>query len=117
MISSDSMFQEATSAGFTNDSAQNVDWIWQGYLARGATTLLTSQWKAGKTTLVSILLARMAAGGQLGGLPVAKSSAAVVSEERLENWRRRHDRLDFGNDLCFLCRPFPARPRARHGWR
>jgi hypothetical protein len=37
-----------------------VDWIWQGYLARGATTLLTSQWKSGKTTLVSILLSKLA---------------------------------------------------------
>jgi hypothetical protein len=28
-----------------------VDWLWDGYLARGSVTLLTSQWKTGKTTL------------------------------------------------------------------
>jgi hypothetical protein len=78
-------------------------------LARGAGTLLTSQWKTGKTTLVSVLLARMARGGQLAGLEVARSRAAIVSEGRRENWRRRHDLLQFGDDLVFLCRPFEAR--------
>ena len=34
----------------------HVDWFWQGYLAAGNITLLTSQWKAGKTTLLAILL-------------------------------------------------------------
>jgi hypothetical protein len=102
---SDFLFQQATPASFA-DSDQNVDWLWRGYLARGATTLLTSQWKAGKTTLLSLLLARMAAGGQLAGLPVTTARVAVVSEERLENWRRRHERLHFGQDLAFLCQPF-----------
>src|SRR5262249_39390829 len=37
-------------------------WLWQGYLAPGNVTLLTSQWKSGKTTLVSILLARLKEG-------------------------------------------------------
>ena len=27
-------------------------WLWQGYLTPGNVTLLTSQWKAGKTTLL-----------------------------------------------------------------
>ena len=43
------------------------DWLWQGYLAPAMTTLLTSQWKSGKTTLVSVLLARLERGGQLLG--------------------------------------------------
>ena len=46
-------------------------WLWHGYLAAGAVTLLTSRWKAGKTTLLSVLLARMGAGGELAGLSVA----------------------------------------------
>src|SRR6202007_2157095 len=46
-------------------------WLWQGYLSPGKVTLLTSQWKSGKTTLVSLLLARMQQGGQLAGLPGA----------------------------------------------
>ena len=30
-----------------------ADWLWQGFVARGNVTLLTSMWKAGKTTLLS----------------------------------------------------------------
>ena len=63
-------------------------WLWQGYLGHGRLTLLTSQWKSGKTTLVSVLLARMATGGLLAGLPVAAGRAAVVSEEGPHDWHR-----------------------------
>src|SRR5450755_3582489 len=34
------------------------DWLWQGYLRPGAVTLLTSLWKSGKSTLLSVLLSR-----------------------------------------------------------
>ena len=37
-------------------SRAGVTWLWHGYLAAGQVTLLTSQWKAGKTTLLSVLL-------------------------------------------------------------
>ena len=56
-------------------------WLWQGFLAPGAVTLLTTQWKAGKTTLAAVLLARLKAGGELAGLPLAAGGAVVASEE------------------------------------
>ena len=46
-----------------------VWWLWRGYLAPGNVTLLTSQWKSGKTTLLSVLLARRVAGGTLAARP------------------------------------------------
>jgi hypothetical protein len=42
-------------------------WLWEGFLARGGITLLTSLWKSGKSTLLATLLARMKEGGQFGG--------------------------------------------------
>ena len=56
-------------------------WLWHGYLAPGAVTLLTSQWKTGKTTLAAVLVARLKTGGMLAGLPLAAGRAVVVSEE------------------------------------
>jgi len=47
-----------------------VNWLWGGYLAPGNVTLLTGLWRAGKTTLIAALLARMQAGGSLAGLAV-----------------------------------------------
>jgi hypothetical protein len=73
--------------------------------------LLTSQWKAGKTTLASVLLARMKNGGELAGLPVAAGRAVVISEEAPEHWHRRAQMLDLGDHVGWFCRPFGDRPR------
>jgi hypothetical protein len=85
-------------------------WLWHGYIAPGNITLLTSLWKSGKTTLISVLLARLKAGGQLAGLAVAPGRAVVVSEESAEDWSLRSARLDFGDHIGWFLRPFPGRP-------
>src|SRR4051812_7274727 len=61
-------------------------WLWHGYLAPGSLTLLTSLWKAGKTTLISVLLSRLHTGGSFAGLALAPGNAVVVSEEGAAVW-------------------------------
>ncbi len=85
-------------------------WLWHGYLGPGKVTLLTSQWKSGKTTLVSLLLARMQQGGQLAGLQVAAGKALVISEESEADWRPRFQQLGIRDHVHLLCRPFAAQP-------
>jgi hypothetical protein len=85
-------------------------WLWHGYLAGGSVTLLTSQWKSGKTTLVTVLLDRMKTGGTLAGLPVAPGRVVVVTEESAGQWSHRLRRFDFGDHVCWLCRPFRGKP-------
>src|SRR5437870_196109 len=75
-------------------------WIWQGLLAPGYTTLLTSQWKSGKTTLLSVLLARRRTGGLFAGLPLTAGKSVIVSEEPRGLWELRRRKLDFGDNLC-----------------
>jgi hypothetical protein len=87
-------------------------WLWQGLLGPGSVTMLTSQWKTGKTTLLSVLLARLGTGGELAGLPVTAGRAAVVSEEAPDLWVRRSEQLDFGDHVRWLCRPFDHKPDA-----
>src|SRR6516164_3576490 len=92
-------------------AAAQTTWLWHGYLAHGNVTLLTSQWKSGgKTTLLSVLLARREAGGQLAGLAVTAGRTAVVSEESPVLWNERRRKLGFGPSAAFLCRPFRAKP-------
>jgi hypothetical protein len=86
-------------------------WLWHGYLAPGTVTLLTSPWKSGKTTLVSVLLNRMATGGELAGLTVRPGKAVIVSEESIAQWRLRKQKFGFGPHVCWICRPFRGRPR------
>jgi hypothetical protein len=81
-------------------------WLWHGYLAPGKVTALISPPKSGKTTLLSILLARSLQGGQLAGLPVAPARCFVVSEEAADDWAARCRRLAIADNVQFLCRPF-----------
>jgi hypothetical protein len=97
-------------AGLYTEAAPPHRWLWQGYLAAGAVTLLSSQWKIGKTTLVSLLLARLKAGGTLAGLPVTAGRAVVLSEESTEQWLLRSRRLDLDGHIGWFCRPFRGRP-------
>ena len=57
-----------------------VPWIWHGYLARHSLTLLTGQWKIGKTTLLTALLARMGYGSELAGRPVSPGRAEMARD-------------------------------------
>jgi hypothetical protein len=90
-------------------------WLWDGYLANANVTLLVGQWKAGKTTLLSILLARLATGGTLAGLSVRPGRAVVISEEAEDLWADRIERLRLGDQLLLLSRPFRGRP-SREQW-
>lgn len=87
-------------------SESPADWLWHGFVARRNSTLLTSLWKAGKTTLLSLLLARRKSGGMLAGLPVTAGKTIVVSEEPTAFWTDRARRYDFGGNLCLLPQPF-----------
>src|SRR5262245_5142908 len=69
--------------------SHEVDWLWHGYLARGQITLLTGQWKIGKTALLAALLARLGAGGALAGRDVRAGRAIVVTEEGSALWLGR----------------------------
>ena len=89
-----------------------TDWLWHGFVARQNITLLTSFWKAGKTTLVTLLLARRKAGGMLAGLAVKPGKSVIVSEESQEIWSERFRRYDFGGQVCLISRPFQSIPRA-----
>jgi hypothetical protein len=93
-----------------------IAWIWDGYLAPRHVTLLTSQWKSGKTTLVSVLLARRAAGGTLAGRALRPGRSAVVCEEERGHWDQRRRRLDFGDGVAFFCRPLECRKPTRDEW-
>jgi AAA domain len=93
---------------FENNPA--VDWLWHGYLARGNLTLLTSLWKAGKTTLVAGLLRAVAVGGDFLGCRCQRARALVVSEESREHWAERLRLIPVGGSARLMPRPFLARP-------
>ena len=104
--------RELWSADLGAAATGQIPWLWHGLLAPGNLTLLTSQWKSGKTTLLSVLLARRKSGDPLLGLGVTPGKTVVISEESPAHWQARRQLLDFGDGVCFFCRPFAGRPRA-----
>ncbi len=108
---------EVLRPGGLNASGQTqVGWLWHGYLRPGSVTLLTSLWKSGKTTLISVLLSKLKAGGELAGLPLSAGKALIVSEEPPSKWEERNQILAFGDHLSWICRPFAGKPGADQ-WR
>jgi len=103
-------FQNVRSAELTAAPSPPVEWIWEGNVAERNITLLTSLWKAGKSTLLSMLLARRHSGAALLDRFVQPGGSAVVTEEPAELWRRRSRHLDFGPNVSFYCRPFASTP-------
>src|SRR5947209_2661876 len=99
-------------AQLASPNAAVARWPWYGYLGAGKLTAFTSQGKSGKTTLASILLARMQLGGQLAGLPVTAGKAIVATEESRDVLEARCRRLGIAAPAVrFLIRPFRgARP-------
>jgi hypothetical protein len=87
-----------------------TDWLWHGLIARRNVTLFTSQWKAGKTTLITGLLQQFATGGTFLDRPVTPGKVLVVSEESRSTWADRMKRLPLGGHCRLLARPFPRRP-------
>jgi hypothetical protein len=91
------------------------EWLWHGYVAPGAMTLLAGQWKAGKTTLLSALLSRLKAGGELAGQSVRPGRVLVITEEGPTYWRERGPANDFDGHVQWIFRPFIATP-TRDQW-
>jgi hypothetical protein len=86
---------------------QDVPWIWHGVIVLGGITLLSAPEKTGKTTLLSLLLDRRRAGGQLLGHGVWPGKTIVCTEESDRLWSLRQPPLDFGPDVTFRQRLGP----------
>ena len=95
---------------------QPVPWVWHGYIARHNLTLLTGQWKVGKTTLLAALLARLDGGGEMLDHQVRPRRAVVITEEGAVNlWVKRLVRHEIGEWVAFAFRPFPRKPLESSG--
>jgi|GEM_PF-2696760 len=90
-----------------------VQWVWDGFVARGCLTDFYAYWKAGKSTLLAVLLERMASGGELAGRTVRRGTALVVSEEPKALWAGRRDAFGLGEHVAVISRPFARRPSWR----
>jgi hypothetical protein len=93
----------------TGESA-TMDWLWEGCIARRHVTLFSALMKAGKSTLVGLLLRALQEGLPFVGRATRKCRTLVVSEESKAIWRGRRDSLGLDDSVAFLCRPMHVKP-------
>ncbi|MBA4189104.1 MAG: hypothetical protein C0467_13990 [Planctomycetaceae bacterium] len=86
------------------------EWLWDGYLARGNITLLTSEWKSGKSTLLTGIVRAFEDGSAFLGRPCVASSSLIVSEESAALWAERTRLIPTGGRASLVSRPFVCRP-------
>ena len=91
--------------------------VWDRLLTKGTSTLLSAREKAGKTTLLGMLLRETARpeGGELLGIPVHPVRTLVVSEEGSLLWSLRRDDERLPGDLLVISRPQEA-PNTLADW-
>jgi hypothetical protein len=89
------------------------EWLWHGFIERGAVVLLSAYWKAGKTTLLAHLMKAFGTGAMFLGHKVTPVKVIYVTEESEPRWAKRRDNLELGDWLFFRCRPFLTKPRQK----
>ena len=95
-------------------SGSDTKWIWNNYLFHGGLTLMGSDAKVGKTTLLSALLAAGQTGGELFSSSVAKFRALVITEESPVHqlWPTRSELWGLGHNHHGMIYDFPQKPKA-----
>jgi hypothetical protein len=87
-----------------------VEWLWNGFLARGHVTDFIGLWKSGKSTLIAALFQRMGYGGELAGRTVRPGRVLLVTEEPRGKWLERREALNLADHVHIISRPFLKRP-------
>ena len=82
-----------------------IEWLWDGFLARGHITLLSALWKAGKTTLLAELFRCMQEEITLAGQKTHKCKVLFLSEERESQWVLRREEKKLSLPIHILCNP------------
>ena len=83
----------------------NVNWVWEGYLAKGHLTFLSALWKVGKSTLITHLLKAIQNESEFVGFPVAATKTLIISEDSETIWARRRQDFNLEGNIYLLCRP------------
>jgi hypothetical protein len=91
------------------------EWLWTGFIAPALVTILHSEPKVGKTTLLTDLYRAFGTGQDFCGLAVEKCKVFVITEEGTDNWVDRRDEKDL-KDHIHVCTQPPVGHADWAGW-
>ena len=80
-------------------------WVWDGYVAPGRMTVIHSEPKVGKTTLLTNLYQALETGADYCGRDTLPTRVFVATEEPPDNWIERQDNYDLSDHLSICTNP------------
>jgi hypothetical protein len=83
---------------------ERPDWVWDGYVAPRAVTLLAGRPKVGKSTLLFAFAAAVTRGHLLLDSPTRSARILLLSEERGDTLREKRERWGLNDDVHLLMR-------------
>lgn len=90
-----------------------LEWIWDGFIARGHKTLFSALWKAGKSTFIGLLLKAIQHGELYAGQKTIFCNVLVLSEESHSQWVERREELELQSNIYILSNPLKMKPSYR----
>ncbi len=93
-----------TAREFVAEQPEDVEWLWEGYVAPGNVTVISARPKGGKTTLVFHLLAALMGGRDFLGKATRQGKVLVMSEEPSNLIRRRLANLGLTSDDLLIAK-------------
>jgi len=90
-----------------------VEWVWEGYCAKGELTLCSALPKVGKSTIIAYLLKCLQTGESFAGQEVQKSKTLIISEESKALWARKRDDLELEGEIWIIPQPYTEKPSYR----
>jgi predicted ATP-dependent serine protease len=94
----------ATLAAQLENVPAEPPWVWAGYLAPGAVTLLAGRPKVGKSTLVFGLIAALEHGAAFADRPTSAQGVLLLSEEREGTLAEKAQRFGLSGPVHLLMR-------------
>ena len=85
-------------------TAAQPDWCWDGYVARGAITLIGGKPKVGKSTLLFAWMAAVTRGRPMLDTATRPAKVQLLSEERGDTLREKRERWRLTDDVHLLMR-------------
>lgn len=106
-----------TLAELRNAELPTPNWMWDGFIRPKYITILTAQWKSGKSTLLSHLMHRMHTNGHLLGRKCRPARTTIFSEEHGRGMLERDRLLPMDPGTRFWLAPFEGAKPSPNQWK
>ncbi len=94
----------------------DINWIWEGYIAKGKITLFSAIWKVGKSTLLYLLVKHISQTTPFMGKNTTKTNVLIITEEDEQDWVLRREMAGGMEGVWVHTYPFNGNKPSQKDW-